>query len=140
MFGAQANPLFSMSGSLRGSPEDLVRIDFDFSFPGSHFKIWITAALTGTRLVRVRVQRMVRAFQANIVDAYGDEQLLRLELYLTRFGKVPRKRIVSFEHAASQVSFQSGTVGATHIHAPIPFQTPPDKKHQARAVLTRSRQ
>ena len=100
----------------------------------------LTPKLTGTRLVRVRVQRMVRAFQANIVDAYGDEQLLKLELYLTRFDKVPRKGIVSFEHAASQVSFQSGTVGATQLHAPISFQTPPDKMHQARVVLTRNRQ
>jgi len=86
------------------------------------------------------MQLALRAFPANIVDAYGDEQLLTLELCLQRHDKVPNTGTVSFELAENQVRLQLDTVGATHTHAPIFFQTPLDTKHQARAVLTRNRQ
>jgi hypothetical protein len=83
---------------------------------------------------------MFRAFQANIVGAYGDELLPGFELRLTHIDKLPHTGIASFGHTESQVPFQSDIVGATRIHASTFFQTPPDKKHQARVVSTRSRQ
>lgn len=83
---------------------------------------------------------MFRAFQANIVGAYGDAQLPGFELRLTHIDKLPHMGIASFGRAENQVSFQSDIVVATHIYASTFFQTPPDKKRQARVVSTRSRQ
>jgi hypothetical protein len=83
---------------------------------------------------------MFRAFQANIVGAYGDAQLPGFELRLIHIDKLPHMGIAAFGHTGNQVSFQSNIVGATRIHASTFFQTPPDKKRQARVVSTRSRQ